>query len=1300
VPAIDQIKEQEVTPAPLFLFECVLTSGAVERWSTHTVAHEGQNYAGRLLRHNLLELWASAEEGLDGAAKIAVTLANADSHFSQIERATGFKGSRLTVRFLFYDLASGAAASEARVVFRGVGGDADEITESTLRVTFANRLNLQRIVLPEVRIQRRCPWLFPATEAQRQEALDGGVKGKYSPLYKCGYSAGLPGGAGNLHGAEPFTSCDYTRASCAERGMFALGRFGGVEFIPPQIQVRSHGEGGTHLSPLVDNQARYNDVVPIVYGTAWYEPPLVFARNDGNLTHMEILLSLGTIEDVGKVVVNDVEIPEAVDGADMTATGWYGLVTAGARSGAFNFDFTDGAGNPLGDPYGSMAMASVVVPNQISTGQSAPRVKVLVLGVRLERFDEQGASLGEAFTNNPAWVLLDVLRRSGWLLSEIDTASFAAAAAYCEEPIATTDLYGNNTLIPRFQCNLVVRHRRSAAEIVRGIRAACALMLTYGPDGRLALRVENTLARQQPEKPAGSNSVDPLNGGWPSYEFSDGSASFSGILRKPDGEPAIRLHSRSASDTPNRLTVEFQDEFNEYQQDSLSLVDVDDALATGREVTAAFPALGIPNFDQAARALDLQLRKFTEGNIFVELETSVRGVGLQPGDLITITYMKEGLVRQPFRVVRLVPGLNYQSVRVTAQWHDDAWYTAGGASAVGGRRRSGSDIGLPRPLVGSHVDENGVEQFGIVETLTTGADGRVLAALTVSFQPPAKPRPSGVQVPLVSLSPAIETAGGTLSGGATWYYAVSARDAAGDESGLSFAVRAKIPTGTNTNMIRLTGLSFSPGTASFNVYRGSSPAKMLRIAEGVEPAGTFLDTGLPPELKGPPDPNYDHANFYWRLELQPEVNVETHTATTIGNSGLGMTVDAWKDAVVRITRGRGAAQERRIAGNSATTLTVDPAWRVEPDASSHFVVAEGTWKLAGVVRERPAVIEAPGRPGAAIEISGRSANVLNRESVYELNPVTRWQIGSGGTGSDPGFPPAPSYTLAPGGNGTVEVSAIGFATLENTYSIQAATLALFSWNELGGATPYRLASGVGAAEATIALNAAGPAVSGTILQIGGEILEVIAPANGGAQYQVIRGAFGSVAGEHEAEAPIYHLERSITVLPFARGFFGTPASTTYVHSVFLPDVRVGAAEMYMSNSFGNGVVTKTAYGATADQGLRTLSGGQIAIQVEGYLAVQNNAAPAIVIDETHAARDISAVVREAPAGGPVEIRLRLDEADYCRLTIPAGETESNVVHGFGLNPLTAGARLNLDIIAVPGAANTLPGRDLTVTVRL
>src|SRR5579864_1472843 len=152
MPTIDQYKEQEAPPTPVFLFDFLLSSGVTERWSTHAVTVGANAYGARLLQHNLFTLQASSNEGLDAAQKITVTLANADSHFSQIERETGFKGAQVTIQFLFYDLTAQAAISEARVLFRGTGNTADEITESTLRVTFTNRLNLQRIVLPEVRI--------------------------------------------------------------------------------------------------------------------------------------------------------------------------------------------------------------------------------------------------------------------------------------------------------------------------------------------------------------------------------------------------------------------------------------------------------------------------------------------------------------------------------------------------------------------------------------------------------------------------------------------------------------------------------------------------------------------------------------------------------------------------------------------------------------------------------------------------------------------------------------------------------------------------------------------------------------------------------------------------------------------------------------------------------------------------------------------------------------------------------------------------------------------------------------------
>ena len=59
------------------------------------------------------------------------------------------------------------------------------------------------------------------------------------------------------------------------------------------------------------------------------------------------------------------------------------------------------------------------------------------------------------------------------------------------------------------------------------MRNSSRLLLTYGMNGALQLRVENRASLEQPSKPAWSNAVEVLNGGWPSYEFGDGSNGFS-----------------------------------------------------------------------------------------------------------------------------------------------------------------------------------------------------------------------------------------------------------------------------------------------------------------------------------------------------------------------------------------------------------------------------------------------------------------------------------------------------------------------------------------------------------------------------------------------------------------------------------------------------------------------------------------------------------------------------------------------------------------------------------------------------
>jgi hypothetical protein len=1306
-----QSKEEQIGDTPLLLFDCAFGTDLTEHWSTHEATVNGIAYAARVLKQNVFEVQFGSDLGVDAIPSISIELGNADSHFSEIENSVGVKGGQLTVSLVFYSFPNNSPSSSTQVLFKGILNPPEQVTEETFRISASNRLSLQRVVLPDIRLQKRCPWNFPTQASQRQEAVSGGSAGKFSRYYRCGYSPDMPGGVGNFAAPNTvFTSCAYTRSDCTARGMFnsdslsnITARFGGIEFVPSAINVRSAGEKGFHVSGILDNQARYNDFIPLVYGTAWHSPGIVFARNDGNLTHFELVLGAGEIQDVQMVLVNSIEIPKGQNGQNMTGTGWYNLVSAGQRNGSFNLDFTDANGNPLGDPYGSMAYLSVVVPNRINDGTTIPSIQVLLDGLQITQYDSSGNNLGDSFSNNPGWVILDLLGRIGWSTAEIDLTSFAAAASYCAEAIQTTDLFGNPVTTPRFQCNLILKLRRTAADAIRGIRNANRLMLRYGANGLLQLSVENSIALQQPAPGPGSNAQSSLNGGWAAYEFGDGTSSTTGIARTSKGSSSVTRYSRSTADTPNRFVAEFQDAFNDYQQDSLSIVNADDVAVTGQEITSTTPVLGLPHFDQAARVLQFYLDKSIGGNTFLEFQTSIKALGLSPGDIIAFTYLKEGYERQPFRIVKIQPGPNYRTAKLTVQIHDDGWYldTNGQTTADGSRRQITSSVGLPRPLAGTTPNPNGGLDFGVTESVTQAPDGTATVTATVSFSAPQPSTVAGPDVPLLSLAPVISDTGGSLEGAQNLYYSVSSQGTDGSESGLSFLVFAPIPAGSTTNTVTLTGLSFPSTAVGFCVYRGATPSNLFQIAASQPLAATFVDSGLPLTTVLPPDPSYDHADFYWRLELEPPTTATTYSSSSIGSSILQMIPGSYSGMVARVISGTGVSQERVIASNTVDTLNLASTWDITPDFTSSFVVAQGTYQFGAISQVSPVQFTIPNQAGNVVEISGRSANCNGVESPYEVSPLTRWTIGGAGiTNVDAAPPAAPIFGVSVPENvgGTVVFGTLAFPDLNNLATVTAGTYSLFYLDELNPGALASLTADIGETDVMVGITPAlGNSVPSCVL-IDSEIIGVGQVSADGMSAAITRGLHGSIAASHTAGTSVFSLGQQVFVVSFPKNFFGTPASGDWSYPVSFPNVRIVSAELTVTNSQGSSPPNAITFTGLQDGGLRTLSGGQFSFQVGGFLAVQTTAAPDIIIDAPKVVRDIYAVVSQAPSGAPVSIAILLNGNPYCALTIPDGATTvAAAIDGVSLPPMHYQDRLSLNIT---GVGQQLPGSGLTVIIRV
>ena len=878
----------------------------------------------------------------------------------------------------------------------------------------------------------------------------------------------------------------------------------------------------------------------------------------------------------------------------------------------------------------------------------------------------------------------------------------------CSELITTTDINGSVIQIPRYGCNLILNKRESAATVVRGVRVGASLMLRYGSNGLLELIPEGALATQQPTLPDGSNSGETLNGGWPAYEFSDSSGSFSGIARMANGSSSVRLTAVSIAETSNRISVEFQDESNEYQQDSLSLANTDDSDLIGFEVASQSTALGLPNFNQATRILLRQLDQATAGNQYVEFQTSFRALKVRPGDLITLTYVREGFLRMPFRVLKISPSMNYELVTILAQVHDDDWYSDDPAVLQLPGRQPPANLAIPRPLLGTviHNDNSGNFEyfdFALSDVVSSLQDGSAIDSITIGFTIPNAPSATSMSIPLVSLSPTLSTTGGTLPGGSTWYYAITAVDSSGAEGPLSFNVPALLPNSSSTNSVTVGGMSFPNTSVAFNVYRGTSPQLLYLIARSQALASSFTDTGLAPQPIGPPDASFDHANFYYRNEYAGPFPTDTFSSTTIGWSSMGAVPAAYASMVVLITDGTGKGQERSIVSNTATTLTLLTPWSINPGLDSIFVIAEAAWKLAAISSHGPAQFDLSYRVGGVIQVTGRAANILNQESNRDLAPISRMHMGGGST--DVGVPGTPSFSLETPGGGDLTVFDVGFSDVTSANNVTSGTLQLFYWNELDTPSRYSLAQALVVGSSAVFL--VGPAnpytpFVGQLIQIDQEIMSIVSVNSDSTGYTVTRAAAGSTAVLHDAGAIVMHLDTSVVVMPFASGFFENRASNNYIHTVSVPDIRISAAEFFVSNSFGNSQANLVSYVGN-NALLRTLSGGQFSLQVNGYLATQQNAAPPLVVEATHAVRDIRLTLGHAPAGYVLTVDLLQNGSQYSRLTYdPTQPTPSAIVDGIDLPPVIEGALLsiNLTLSLIPNYNEALnPGRDLTVTIR-
>jgi hypothetical protein len=225
----------------------------------------------------------------------------------------------------------------------------------------------------------------------------------------------------------------------------------------------------------------------------------------------------------------------------------------------------------------------------------------------------------------------------------------------------------------------------------------------------------------------------------------------------------------------------------------------------------------------------------------------------------------------------------------------------------------------------------------------------------------------------------------------------------------------------------------------------------------------------------------------------------------------------------------------------------------------------------------------------------RAANASDREVGAEVSPVAEFRLPAGAEGGDVDVPGAPVFALSSGGDGALEVSGVGFGSLENTATADSGLLKVYYVDEKAAPSGLWLTSGMGASGGSLVCS--GALAAGTLIQVDGEVMRVV--SGGAGVYVVERGVMGSGTAAHDENAALYRLAEGVFTLSFTRGMFGTEAGGNWSQTVELGGVRVASAALSVTNRVGAGPWFEQSFTGTSERGIRTLGGGQLVMQVPG-----------------------------------------------------------------------------------------------------
>lgn len=219
--------------------------------------------------------------------------------------------------------------------------------------------------------------------------------------------------------------------------------------------------------------------------------------------------------------------------------------------------------------------------------------------------DWNGSFRDEVYTNNPAWVLYDLIHSKryglGRFVEDVDKWSFYRVARYCDEMVPD----GRGGEEPRYTCNIALQKTSGARKVIKDL-ATNFLGLLHWLNGEMYLTAD------QPSAPV--------------YTFGRGNVI----------EGRFSYATTEFKQRPNQYVVIWNNPELDYKQDFVLVEDTESIVERGIIISKDTVAFGCTSRSQAERFGRWRLFTDKLQTRSVSFATSINATFLDPGDLIEV----------------------------------------------------------------------------------------------------------------------------------------------------------------------------------------------------------------------------------------------------------------------------------------------------------------------------------------------------------------------------------------------------------------------------------------------------------------------------------------------------------------------------------------------------------------------------------------------------------------------------------------------------------------------------------------